>query len=79
MNNSTRNASPSELEITPTARALLVEVQAATDAGRVFPDFPSDDPRGDDIEELAAENLIEPVDSDNVDGGGWRAVAGESK
>jgi hypothetical protein len=75
MNHNTRNASPSELEITPAARALLVEVQAATYAGRTFPDFPIGDPRGEDVEELATELLIEPVDP--AEGGGWRSVESE--
>jgi hypothetical protein len=64
-----------EGNLTPSARALLGEIQAATAAGRAFPDSPNGDPRGDDIEELATENLIEPVDP--ADGGGWRAVAPE--
>jgi hypothetical protein len=76
---STSASTSSEIEITPSeiapsAWTLLAAIRAATDAGRAFPDFPVGDTRGDDIEELAAELLIEPVDS--VDGG-WRAVAPE--
>jgi hypothetical protein len=61
-----------ETSLTPTALALLAEVRAATDAGRVFLDFAGGDPRNDDVEELAAELLIEPTEP--AYGGGWRAV-----
>jgi len=65
----------SHVSVTPAARALFAEICAATKSGRAFPDFPIGDARNNDVEELAAELLIEPVAPEN--GGGWLAAASE--
>lgn len=67
MNTST-NHSP--VSVTPAARSLLGEIQAATNAGHAYPDLPTSDPRNEALDDLLAELLIE-----SADGVGWRAVA----